>query len=360
MRHIALLTLAVTGCVGTFDELDTAAIEQGLTSNLIDQGFGFGGQATGGASGQLYVVTSTTDDGACGTLRYGVEQMPGATWIVFDPPVFPPTVKKAIYLNARLTVPSNTTIDGRGSWVSLRRTYDASNIYWTRTSSGTYECNPLAGFPNKGPIVDIREVTLSSNKITSSNKGISIGSYADATSTGTIRIAASVYRNRFVSVNRRQPRVEATVAHIYNNVYEDWRSSAVQVHATNEDDDPVIVNSRGLIEHNVFRAVTRNDNTWVTAELGPDPGTTDPQLWARTNKCTTGASCTTTPTFPACGSAWYFPCTQEMRGNLISLSSMDYATARDTLRPLGGSSRTVTNDVSGNFLTYTCEPPLEP
>src|SRR5205809_1061663 len=58
-------------------------------SELLDRRSGFGGQATGGLNGVLYVVKSSGDDGSEGTLRYGVEQIAGPKWIVFDRAAFP-------------------------------------------------------------------------------------------------------------------------------------------------------------------------------------------------------------------------------------------------------------------------------
>lgn len=154
----------VSACVDIEDDaaLATESVSQEvISSELLSRGYGWGGQATGGAGGFHYVVTSTADDGSCGTLRYGVG-LPGAKWITFDPQVFPASTKRSIWLASPLQVPSDTTIDGRGSWVSLRRAYRDDNVWWKLhgdPQTGTYECNMIEGADNKGPVVDIRGAT---------------------------------------------------------------------------------------------------------------------------------------------------------------------------------------------------------
>jgi len=92
------------------------------SSNLFNDLWGFGSGTTGGLNGTVYCVESTADDGSPGTLRYGIESLSGDTWIVFDPEHFPPATKTTIALSSRLDLDrGNLTIDGRGSYVSLRR-----------------------------------------------------------------------------------------------------------------------------------------------------------------------------------------------------------------------------------------------
>ena len=62
MRTQCVVAMMFTaGCIDADGTgLATSSTEQGVTSSLIDQGFGFGGQATGGAAADgVYVVTST-------------------------------------------------------------------------------------------------------------------------------------------------------------------------------------------------------------------------------------------------------------------------------------------------------------
>jgi pectate lyase len=136
---------------------------------------GFGRGTTGGLGGRVYVVTSTADTEVYGTLHYGVERLVGPRWIVFHPNVFPPAVKTSIDPQRPLNVSgsrsddaNNLTIDGRGSWVSIRRSisWDDMEEHWfvagTRTPwdpgdettiAPAYECHEK---DNVGPIVQIR------------------------------------------------------------------------------------------------------------------------------------------------------------------------------------------------------------
>lgn len=57
---------------------------------------GYGKYAVGGRGGIVYHVTSLSDDGTAGTLRYGIENLTGPRTIVFD-------VSGVIQLNSRLT-----------------------------------------------------------------------------------------------------------------------------------------------------------------------------------------------------------------------------------------------------------------
>src|SRR5687768_9996616 len=95
---------------------------------------GYAAATTGGQAGSIYRVTSRLDDGTPGTLRYGVQEVSkqGPVWIVFDPVAFPPDTKTAIYLTRQLDIvdKQDITIDGRGSYVSLRRRYHWSDVDW--------------------------------------------------------------------------------------------------------------------------------------------------------------------------------------------------------------------------------------
>lgn len=119
----------------------TAQIAQAVGQNSVLFGdlWGFGDETTGGADGVLYTVlyhdgTSGDPDEATrpGTLRYGIETLTGARWIVFDETAFPAGQKKKITLKSPLRfqpgiADGNVTIDGRGSYVSLRRDISTEN-----------------------------------------------------------------------------------------------------------------------------------------------------------------------------------------------------------------------------------------
>ena len=167
-------------------------------------------------------------------------------------------------------------------------------------------------------------LTISNNMFTTSYKGILLGGLD---SDATFKIAASLYRNRFVGVSERQPRVGKSYAHVFNNVYEDWRTRAVYVASS----------ARTIIEQNVFRAVTQSAYAWSVAT-----DATDASLWAMNNVFSSNvdAAAFTTAGFPNCDSLWYYPCDT----NVIDVAKQGYSDALNTLRAFGGWQK-VANDV---------------
>lgn len=408
--------LALATFVAPLGHASSAMIDEAVAkSTLFRELRGFGSKTTGGLGGQLYVVTRRDDPSptVVGTLRFGVERLDGPTWIVFDERVFPAATKTAIYLRSTLSLRSNLTIDGRGSYVSLRRLYFLDHVDW-KPIRDVWECAYEEGRKNEGgqilqlksvknviithldflqeyrnaiddpgvpdfsnytrldtqcfgdviTIVNLRGtedrqeynhiwinhsdftrcgdeciavsnpnvaerayLTISNNMIRRSFKGILLGNETKDT---PFRIAASLYHNRFIGVVQRQPRVGAAYAHVFNNMYEDWKSSAVKAHSK----------SRVVVEHNVFRPITRTADSW-----GVDSKAIDASLWAKDNIYSIRGSFATS-TFPACQSAWYYQCDVPM----IDISRMSYQAARDTLRPLGGW-KNVPNDVRQNQMT---------
>src|SRR5690606_6114515 len=65
------------------------------------------------------VVTNTNDSGP-GSLRDALSQ--GNRWITFDKTAFPPNQERVITLTSGIQLPSNITIDGRGSQVRVTGT----------------------------------------------------------------------------------------------------------------------------------------------------------------------------------------------------------------------------------------------
>jgi hypothetical protein len=411
IRTAAVALVAFAGAFALADHRALAQVQSAPTfSTLFYELWGFGSGTTGGLGGRLYVVTRRDDPLPTqpGTLRYGVESLSGPTWIVFDEQVFPAASKRMIYLNATLQARSDLTIDGRGSYVSLRRAYYLDHVNWERIGADKWQCHYEAAHRGEGgPIVELRSaknvifthlefqqeyrnaiddpgvpdisnytrltmdcfgdaisifnlageeserqydriwinhsefrqcgdecigvthpnetrrayLTISNNLFAVTNKGFLLGGLS---TDAPFMIAASFYRNRFVGVNGRQPRVGKAYAHAFNNVYEDWKATAIAAHSY----------SRVLVEHNVFRPITTTGGSWSV-----DAGAIDARLWARNNVYSV-AGTFTTPSFPACNSAWYYPCNVP----IISIARLSYADARDTLRPLAGW-KDVSNDV---------------
>ncbi|HVT77481.1 MAG TPA: hypothetical protein VHD87_10655 [Acidimicrobiales bacterium] len=87
---------------------------------LLAQRSGFAQAVTGGDAGSTYVVTSTADTKAPGTLRYGLTR-PTPLWIVFDKSLGPNVV---IQLTSKLKPKANKTVDGRGVSVTVTGSYD--------------------------------------------------------------------------------------------------------------------------------------------------------------------------------------------------------------------------------------------
>ena len=107
-------------------------------------------------------------------------------------------------------------------------------------------------------------ITISNNYFRNSYKAIVLGSKNDS---GDHQILASVYQNSFVNNKIRQPRVEKAIAHVFNNVFENWSSNGVEA----RDD------TRVMVEDNVFRAISQKNHPWRKF------GTSNAYVWARNN-----------------------------------------------------------------------------
>lgn len=135
------------------------------SSNLLDQREGYARNTTGGLNGTLYVVTSKADYASNatpvpGTLRYGIEQLAGRRWIVFNKSLFTSTLsdgRRGAFFNfdRQLHITQgNITIDGRagsvngaGRVVVLRRSYNWNDYTVTGTGTGS-ECVAKPGVPS--------------------------------------------------------------------------------------------------------------------------------------------------------------------------------------------------------------------
>ena len=140
--HLRMVFLAIVGMLlGACGGPATAQTVR--SSSLFEQIEGFGSATTGGLGGQVYVVTTRADydplareTPIIGSLRYGVEQLRGPRWVVFDPALFSEArngdLTAVIALSRELRLrEGDITIDGRaggsggrGRRVVLARSYD--------------------------------------------------------------------------------------------------------------------------------------------------------------------------------------------------------------------------------------------
>jgi Pectate lyase len=161
-------------------------------------------------------------------------------------------------------------------------------------------------------------VTISANFFGDNYKGLIIGATNNAQQYG---ILVSMYHNRFVTIRERQPRVEKAIAHVYNNLFEDWLQHGVVAHNY----------TRVMVEENVFRAKTTTANAWR------QDGSNDSFLWEQNSlKSTSSISGKASSGFPSC-SVWYHDCS-------VVTNLTTYTAGRDLIRALAGWKQ-VTNDV---------------
>ena len=219
--------------------------------DLLDGRAGFGRSATGGAGGCLYVVTNDNNDGP-GSLRWAAER--GGYWIVFDDDY-------TIDLSGEIFVRGDTTIDGNGAQVTIRGGglymlgSDASNVivanlllrdgrsgedllevrngatnFWfdhlTLTDTGDEYID--IGYANGGGI----RGTVSWSRFDRVSGG-SVHEFAmligDAGGADTNRnIEVTLHHNWFNGTHQRNPSLNGSRVHTYNNVVQ-WRLWGMQV-----------------------------------------------------------------------------------------------------------------------------------
>lgn len=148
-------------------------------STLLLQREGYGRNTTGGQNGTLYIVNTKADydetaneNPIAGSLRYGVEQMSGRRWIVFDHSLFtsPQNYNRvAAFFDLKRPLEisqGDITIDGRsgaangqGRVVVLSRQYNWSNYRVIQNDTGN-SCEALKDssgrtLENTGGIIEI-------------------------------------------------------------------------------------------------------------------------------------------------------------------------------------------------------------
>lgn len=252
---------------------------------------GFGIDTTGGAGGSVCEVTRLSDAGT-GSLRACVSRA-GRQWIVF-------AVSGAIDLRSPIRVPSNTTLDGRGATIVLRR----RGLYLEGSNNvilHNFAMTDGVGDPEEDDAIRLRDarnvwvhrldlsdypdglldITRASTQVTVSHcefhdhdKVMLIGHSPTHSADRAIRVTLT--RNYFHDSNVRHPRLRYGRVHAFNNVWERWDGYGVAASQESEflsennaylagaDDDAIVDRwgsdpNRGFVSSNgdVFRGEIR-------------------------------------------------------------------------------------------------------
>ncbi|XP_002534262.2 probable pectate lyase 4 [Ricinus communis] len=208
---------------------------------LAGQAEGFGRFAIGGFHGQLYHVTTLSDDGP-GSLRDGCRKKE-PLWIVFE-------VSGTIHLHSYLSVSSYKTIDGRGQQIKLTgkglrlkecehvivcnlefeggRGHDVDAIQIKPKSKHIWIDRCSLRDYDDGLIDITREstdITISRCHFSQHDKTMLIG--ADPSHIGDRCIRVTIHHCFFDGTHQRHPRVRFGKVHLYNNYTRNWGIYAV-------------------------------------------------------------------------------------------------------------------------------------
>ncbi|KAL9267771.1 putative pectate lyase 5 [Drosera capensis] len=231
---------------------------------LADCAIGFGKNATGGRTGDIYIVTSSADDPVNpkpGTLRYGVIQ-DGPLWIIFASDM-------VIKLKQELMMSSFKTIDGRGANVHIADGPCISIHYVTNViihGVSIHDCKPgHSGYVRVSPksigwrtksdgdgvsilgakhvwvdhcslsrctdgLIDVirgsTAITISNNYMTHHNKVMLLGHKDDNTEDKNMQVTIAF--NHFgEGLVQRMPRCRLGYFHVVNNDYTHWEMYAI-------------------------------------------------------------------------------------------------------------------------------------
>lgn len=204
---------------------------------LLAQRVGYGRRAVGGRDGARCTVTSLGDSGA-GTLRACLGRGAGQ-WITFS-------VDGDLRLRSDLSIPSRTTIDGRGRYVrifekgfDIRGVRDViiTNLIF-KAGDGGDDNDAIAvkdgardvwihhvSFSDYGDgLLDITrqatDVTVSWCKFSNHDKTLLISANDDHTADSVIRV--TLHHNWFRETRQRHPRARHGRVHLFNNLYDRW------------------------------------------------------------------------------------------------------------------------------------------
>lgn len=354
-------------------------------SNLFLDLWGFGGSTTGGLGGDIYVVNSTADSGEEGTLRYAIESLSGPVWIVFHPQIFPPNVQTIIDLQSplRFSYRNDVTIDGRESYVTLRRVMASpcagvgggeviqiqssqniilTHLEYSRLYAGTdpsdkEACGDIVQLFNDPSEISVPDayydriwinqsnfddcgdecigitrynqfdrayMTISRNEFLGAQsvyeKGILAG--LEGAEVNPYGVAITLFRNRFYNIPNGLPRMAHGYLHAYNNAFENW--GAFGIAAT--------TNTRVILENNVFRSTSSSlkDDAWEVSGSDSFLWANDNLFWTLSGTCPTPPAGTDpyceTSNFPVCyqeGGPWYYDCPKSYQAWEIA-QSLDF------------------------------------
>ena len=234
--------------------------------SLFSQREGFGRSATGGAGGECYQVTSAADSGP-GTLREAIESANGPRWIVF-------AGNMTIDLVTSIRMRPQITVDGRGHNVTILnrgfQIYNASrNIIITNLSMNgqnrdpeedavsiangahTVWLNRLSLQAYGDGLIDVTngatDVTISWVRFFNHDKVMIMNSYDES---GDVfaqfdrdsKARITLHHSVFYGTTQRHPRIVFGRAHIYNNIFHDWKYYGLSVG----------LEAQALVENNFF------------------------------------------------------------------------------------------------------------
>jgi pectate lyase len=225
---------------------------------LLAERVGFGRGATGGLGGRIVRVTTLDDEGD-GSIRAAMAE-PGPRWVIFD-------VSGVIRLDGMLRVPSDTTIDGRGTYVAFQGSgldiRGVSNVIVShvvleagegdaisvRARASTVWLNHLTLRDFSDGLIDVTreatDVTVSWCRFEEHEKVMLVGGDGEMPQDAVIRV--TMHHNLFDRTGQRQPRLRFGRVHAFNNVIDRWRSIGMAANYGGEL----------LVERNVFVAGER-------------------------------------------------------------------------------------------------------
>ncbi|XP_002980134.2 pectate lyase 1 isoform X2 [Selaginella moellendorffii] len=248
----------------------TCQFQCGSGRALPSCAYGFAGGLTGGANGRSYVVTRPDDnptDPQKGSLRYGVSLNPksGGVWITFSKTMI-------IQLREMLWIRSDTTIDGRGSNITITgrsivlagvtnvilHNFQINSVPETDTvhvfaGSKRIWIDHLTSFSGSEGLVSVvqgsTDVTISNCYLSNRDFNMLLGASDSDRQDSVMRV--TVFRNWFRDSTQRMPHCRFGYCHVVNNLYSNWGYYALGARVT----------ATILSEFNVFVAGSKKEVT---------------------------------------------------------------------------------------------------